>query len=33
MKNIEKALPLVNEMVKEGLVITMDVNVVKYGKE
>jgi len=32
-KNIEKALPPINEMVKEGLVITMDVNVVKYGKE
>jgi PII-like signaling protein len=30
---IEKVLPIINEMVKEGLVITSDVNVIKYGKE
>lgn len=30
---IEKALPVINEMVKEGLVLTSDVNVIKYGKE
>ncbi|MGV8981055.1 DUF190 domain-containing protein [Clostridium sp.] len=32
VKMIEKALPIVEEMVKEGLVITTDVNVIKYGK-
>jgi len=32
-EKIEKAIPLVKEMVNEGLVITMDVNVIKYGKE
>ena len=29
---IEMAIPIVNEMVNEGLVITSDVNVVKYGR-
>ncbi|MBU3180566.1 DUF190 domain-containing protein [Clostridium psychrophilum] len=29
---VEKALPIINEMVKEGLVLTSDVNVIKYGK-
>jgi len=32
-KKIREAMPIVNEMVKEGLVITTDVNVIKYGKE
>lgn len=32
-EKIEKALPIVNEMVNEGLVIVMDVTVAKYGKE
>jgi PII-like signaling protein len=30
---IERALPLVEDMVKEGVVITTDVNVIKYGKD
>ncbi|MBW9152013.1 DUF190 domain-containing protein [Clostridium estertheticum] len=29
---IEMAIPIVNEMINEGLVITSDVNVVKYGR-
>jgi len=29
---IEMAIPIVKEMVNEGLVITSDVNVVKYGR-
>ena len=29
---IEMAIPIVSEMVNEGLVITFDVNVVKYGR-
>lgn len=29
---IEMAIPIVNEMVNEGLVITSDVNVIKYGR-
>jgi len=32
-ENIEKAISIVDEMVKEGLIITADVNVIKYGKE
>lgn len=32
-ENIRKALPVVNEMVNEGLVIVMDVMVEKYGNE
>jgi PII-like signaling protein len=30
---IEKALPIVQEMVKEGLVITTDIHVIKYGRD
>jgi PII-like signaling protein len=30
-EKIEKAIPIVEEMVNEGLVIVVDVNVVKYG--
>lgn len=30
---IEAALPMVEEMVKEGLVMVTDVNVIKYGKD
>jgi uncharacterized protein len=29
---IEKAIPVVEEMVNEGLILVTDVNVVKYGK-
>ena len=29
---IEMAIPIVSEMVNEGLIITSDVNVVKYGR-
>lgn len=32
-ERIQKALPIVEEMVNEGLVMVTDVNVVKYGKE
>lgn len=32
-EKIEKAIPIVKEMVNEGLVITTDINVIKYGKE
>lgn len=32
-EKIEKVLPLVREMVPRGLVITMEVNVEKYGPE
>lgn len=32
-EKIEKAIPIINEMVNEGLVITADIDVVKYGKE
>ncbi len=32
-EKIEKLIPIVEEMVNEGLVITSDINVVKYGKE
>ncbi|HEY5562264.1 MAG TPA: DUF190 domain-containing protein [Clostridiaceae bacterium] len=32
-EKIEKAISIVKEMVNEGLVITEDVNVIKYGKE
>lgn len=31
-EKIEMALPTVNEMVDDGLVIVMDVDVIKYGK-
>ena len=29
---IEMAIPIISEMVNEGLIITSDVNVVKYGR-
>lgn len=32
-EKIEKAIPIVSEMVNEGLVITTDINIIKYGKE
>ncbi|SKA96801.1 hypothetical protein SAMN05443428_12250 [Caloramator quimbayensis] len=32
VENIEKALPIIKEMVNEGLVFTTDVEVLKYGK-
>jgi len=32
-EKIEIALPIVSKMVNDGLVIVMDVDVVKYGKE
>jgi len=32
-EKIEKAIPIVKEMVNEGLVITTDINVIKYGAE
>lgn len=32
LENIEKALPVVKEMVNEGLIIITDVEVIKYGK-
>lgn len=30
---IEKALPIIEEMVNEGLILITDVSVIKYGKE
>ena len=33
VEQIEKAIPIVEEMVGEGLVIVTDVEVIKYGKE
>ena len=33
IEKIEKILPIIKEMVNEGLVITTDINVIKYGKE
>ena len=30
---IEKAIPVIEEMVNEGLILTTDVEVIKYGKE
>lgn len=32
-ERIEKAIPVVEEMVNEGLVMVTDVNVIKYGRE
>ncbi len=32
-EKIEKAIPIVKEMVNEGLVITTDINVIKYSTE
>lgn len=32
-EKIEKAMPIINEMVNEGLVLVTDVTVIKYGKE
>jgi len=32
-EKIEQAIPVVKEMVNEGLIITTDIDVVKYGKE
>jgi PII-like signaling protein len=31
-ENIEKAIPIVSEIVTEGLIMTADVNVIKYGR-
>lgn len=33
MEKIEMVIPIVKEMVNEGLVIVTDVDVIKYGKE
>lgn len=30
--NIVKALPIIQSMVKEGIIITLDVDVISYGK-
>jgi len=32
-ERIEKAIPVVEEMVNEGLIMVTDVDVIKYGKE
>lgn len=32
-ERIEKALPIIEEMVNEGLVMITDVSVIKYGKD
>jgi uncharacterized protein len=32
-ERIEKAIPVIEEMVNEGLIMVTDVHVVKYGKE
>lgn len=32
-ERIEKAIPIVKEMVNEGLIMVTDVNVIKYGTE
>jgi len=32
-ENIEKVLPIISEMVNEGMIMVNDVNVIKYGKE
>jgi Uncharacterized conserved protein len=32
-ERIEKAIPIVKEMVNEGIVIVTDVDVIKYGKD
>lgn len=32
-ERIEKAIPVVSEMVNEGLIMVTDVNVIKYGTE
>lgn len=32
-ERIEKAIPVIAEMVNEGLMMVTDVNVIKYGKE
>ncbi|MDD4321102.1 MAG: DUF190 domain-containing protein [Acidaminococcaceae bacterium] len=32
-EKIEQVIPLVNEMVEDGLITVTDVNVIKYGKE
>lgn len=32
-EQIEKVVPIISEMVKEGMMMVTDVNVIKYGKE
>jgi len=32
-EKIDNAIPIISEMVSEGLVITKDVDVIKYGRE
>lgn len=32
-EQIEKAIPIMEEMVNEGLILVTDVNVIKYGRE
>lgn len=32
-EQIEKAIPVVGQIVNEGLILTADVNVIKYGKD
>ena len=32
-ERIEKAIPIIKEMVNEGLIMVTDVNVIKYGTE
>ncbi|NLH01771.1 MAG: DUF190 domain-containing protein, partial [Clostridiales bacterium] len=32
-ENIEKVIPIISEMVNEGMIFVTDVNVIKYGKE
>lgn len=32
-EQIEKAVPIIEEMVNEGLIMITDVNVIKYGKD
>jgi uncharacterized protein len=32
-EQIEKAIPVIEEIVKEGLIMVTDVNVIKYGKD
>jgi PII-like signaling protein len=31
-EQIEKAIPVISEMVNEGLILTSNVNVIKYGR-
>ncbi len=32
-EQIEKAIPVIDQMINEGLVIVTDVNVIKYGRD